>query len=68
MEQRTTKIDEKLSELISCTQELKIKLDVSPRSVRQWQKEIKLSYAPLVIEKEKITKALPEEQQEIRQE
>ena len=68
VEQRTTKINEKLSELISRTQELKIELDVSSRSVRQWRKEIKLSYAPLVEEKEKITKALQEEQQKIRHE
>ena len=68
VEQRTTNINEKLSELISHTQELKIELDVSLRSVRQWRKEIKLSYAPLVEEKEKITKALQEEQQKIRHE
>ena len=68
VEQRTTKINEKLSELISRTQELKIELDVSSRSVRQWRKEVKLSYAPLVEEKGKITKALQEEQQKIRHE
>ena len=45
VEQKTTKINEKLSELISRTQELKIELDVFSRSVRQWRKEIKLSYA-----------------------
>ena len=68
VEQRTTKINEKLSELISRMQELKIELDVSSRSVRQWRKEVKLSYAPLVEEKGKITKALQEEQQKIRHE
>ena len=68
VEQRTTNINEKLSELISHTQELKIELDVSLRSVRQWRKEIKLSYAPLVEEKGKITKALQEEQEKIRHE
>ena len=68
VEQRTTKINEKLSELISRMQELKIELDVSSRSVRQWRKEVKLSYAPLVEEKGKITKALQEEQEKIRHE
>ena len=65
---RTTKISERLSELIARAQELKIEQQESSRNVRQWKKDIKLSYAPLMEQKTAITKALQGNQQQIKRE
>lgn len=66
VEKRTAKICDTLSELISNTVEMKIELDMTPRSVRQWRNEIKSSYAYLLQEKSKITEALSVRQKEIK--
>ena len=42
---RAEKIADRLSDLISHTEELKIDSGVSPRAVRQWKKDVKASYA-----------------------
>ena len=68
VEKRVAKIDENLRELISQMEELKIEQGKTPRTVRQWKKEIKTSYAPLIEEKEKIANILRDKQREIKEE
>ena len=62
---RAGKIIDKISELISQTEELKIDNGKTPRSVRQWRKDTKSKYSPLIAEKEKIAQQLKKKQQEI---
>ncbi|CAB4010682.1 Hypothetical predicted protein [Paramuricea clavata] len=50
---QTSKITSKLSELISQLEEFKIDSGISPRTVRQWEKDIKAKYAELLLDKEK---------------
>ena len=51
---QTFKITSKLSELISQLEEFKIDSGISPRTVRQWKKDIKAKYAELLLDKEKL--------------
>ena len=50
---RAVKIITKLSDLISQTEELKIERGLSPRTVRQWKKDIKSKYAASVSKNER---------------
>ena len=54
-----------LSDLVSQTEELKIERGLSPRSVRQWKKDIKSKYAALVNENERLRKCLGDREEEI---
>lgn len=65
---RTEKIVNKLTDLISHTEELKIHRGASSRSVRQWKKEIKSSHATLIADKERLSKTLKNRQEEINEE
>ena len=56
-----------LSDLVSQTEELKIERGLSPRSVRQWKKDIKAKYAALVNDNEKLRKCLSDREEEITQ-
>jgi len=56
-----------LSDLVSQTEELKIERGLSPRSVRQWKKDIKAKYAALVNDNEKLRKCLSVREEEITQ-
>ena len=47
-----------LLDLVSQTEELKIEWGLSPRSVRQWKKDIKSKYAALVNDNERLRKCL----------
>ena len=55
---RADKIVDTLSDLISHAEELKIDSGASSRSVRQWKKDIKSSYAALIADKERLSKTL----------
>ena len=67
---RAEKIADRLSDLISHTEELKIDSGVSPRSraVRQWKKDVKASYAAFITDKERLSKTLKNRQEEIKEE
>ena len=62
---RAVKIITKLSDLISQTEELKIERGLSPRTVRQWRKDIKSKYAASVSENERLRKCLDDREEEI---
>ena len=64
---RAEKIVDRLSDLISHAEELKIDSGVSPRSVRQWKKEVKASYTALIADKERLSKTLKNRQEEIKE-
>lgn len=65
---RAEKIVNKLSDLISHTEELKIDGGASSRSVRQWKKDVKSRYATLIADKERLSKTLKNRQEEINEE
>ena len=65
---REEKIVGKLSDLISQAEELKIDHGVSPRSVRQWKKDLKARYSTFLVDKEKLAKFLNNRQEEIDEE
>ena len=62
---RAVKIIAKLLYLISQTEELKIERGLSPRTVRQWRKDIKSKYAASVSENERLKKCLDDREEEI---
>ena len=62
---RAVKIITKLSDLISQTEELKIERGLSPRTVRQWRKDIKSKYVASVSENERLKKCLDDREEEI---
>ena len=62
---RAEKIAGKLSHLISQAEELKIDHGVSPRSVRQWKKDVKARYSTFLVDKEKLAKFLNNRQEEM---
>ncbi|XP_074635835.1 uncharacterized protein LOC141894168 [Acropora palmata] len=65
---RADKIVDRLSDLISHAEELKIDSGASSRSVRQWKKDIKSSYATLIADKERLSKTLKNRQEQIKEE
>lgn len=65
---RTEKIVDKLSDLISQAEELKIDSGAYSRSVRQWKKGVKLRYSVLMADKEKLSKTLKNRREEINEE
>ena len=65
---RADKIVDRLSDLISHAEELKIESGASSRSVRQWKKDIKSSYATLIADKERLSKTLKNRQEEMKEE
>ena len=65
---RADKIADRLSDLISHAEELKVGSGASSRSVRQWKKDIKSSYAALIADKERLSKTLKNQQEEIKEE
>ena len=58
----------KLSNFISQVEGLKIDHGVSPRSVRQWKKDMKARYSTFLVDKEKLAKFLNNRQEEIDEE
>ena len=62
---RAVTIIAKLSDLISQTEELKIERGLSPRTVRQWKKDIKSKYAASVSENERLRKCSDDREEEI---
>ena len=62
---RAEKIVGNLSDLISQAEELKIDHGVSPRSVRQWKKDVKARYSTFLVDREKLAKFLNNRQEEI---
>ena len=61
----TTKIGDKITDLISQLEEIKIDQEISPRAVRQWKKETKTRYSSWIEEKDKLSRALKARQKEI---
>ena len=57
---RTDEILDRLNELVLKTQELKLEKEHTQRSVRQWRKDIKSQYAPLVKKRGKLVKVIEE--------
>ena len=65
---RGTAIVEKINTLVVNCQELKIEHGETARNVRQWRKEIKEKYMPLVEGLRKFSEAYDEKQQQINDE
>ena len=65
---RAEEIVDKLSDLISYTEEFKIDGSASSQSVRQWKKDVKSRYATLIAHKERLSKTLKNRQEEIDEE
>ena len=63
-EKQANKVIDKLTDLISKLDELKIDQGISSRAVRKWKKETKASYANLILEKEKLTRFLEEKERQ----
>ena len=61
---RTDEILDRLNELVLKTQELKLEKEHTQRSVRQWRKDIKSRYAPLVKKREKLVKVIEESEKQ----
>ena len=60
---RTDEIRDELNVLISRMQEVKLDLGITTqRAIRQWKKDVKASYAPLLEIKENISRTLDEEE------
>ena len=53
---------------ISQAEELKIDHGVSPRSMRQWKKDVKARHSTFLVDKEKLAKFLNNRQEEIDEE
>ena len=64
---RAEKIVEKITDLISHTEELKIDGGASSRTVRQWKKDVKSNYAALIADKEKLSGFLKNRRDEMEQ-
>ena len=65
---RAEKIVERLSDLISQAEEMKIDQGMSARSVRQWKKDVKSRYSAFTADKERLAKFLNNRQEEIDEE
>ena len=64
---RTDEIQDRLNDLVSTLQELKIDRGISTqRDVRQWKKDLKATYAPLLEMKTKLSKVLEEKKEKKR--
>ena len=61
---RTDEILDRLNELVLKTQELKVEKEHTQRSVRQWRKDIKSRYAPLVKKREKLVKVIEDSEKQ----
>ena len=62
---RADRIIDKLADLISQAEELKIDNGASSRSVRQWKKDVKSRYATLMADKERLSKILKNRKDEM---
>ena len=67
-ERKAEKSVGKLSNFSSQVEGLKIDHGVSPRSVRQWKKDLKARYSTFLVDKEKLAKFLNNRQEEIDEE
>ena len=67
-ERKAEKSVGKLSNFSSQVEGLKIDHGVSPRSVRQWKKDVKARYSTFLVDKEKLAKFLNNRQEEIDEE
>ena len=62
---RTDEILDRLNDLVSQMQELKLERDVyTPRDVRQWKKDTKAKYSPFVDKRESLLKLLEKREKE----
>ena len=62
---RTDEILDRLNDLVSQMQELKLERDVyTPREVRQWKKNTKAKYSPFVDKRESLLKMLGKREKE----
>ena len=62
---RAVKIISKLSGLFSPAEDLKIERELTPRTVRQWRKDIKSTYEASVSDNERLRKCLDDREEEI---
>ena len=62
---RADRIIDKLADLISQAEELKIDNGASSRSVRQWKKDVNSRYATLMADKERLSKILKNRKDEM---
>ena len=58
LEKRAGKIINKLTDKIAQTEEMKLDHGTTPRTVRQWKKDVRSSYLSLVQEKEKLSREI----------
>ena len=66
---RTEEIQDRLNDFVSNLQELKIEQgNITQRAVRQWKKDLKSTYAPLLDKRTKLCKAIEDRERKVRQE
>ena len=66
---RTEEIQDRLNDFVSNPQELKIERgNITQRAVRQWKKDLKSTYAPLLDKRTKLCKAIEDRERKVRQE
>ena len=65
---QATKVTNKLSDLVSKLEEIKIDHGVSAREVRQWKKDIKSKYSKWLEEKGRLSKVLNAKEQQMQAE
>ena len=58
LNKRAEKIINKLTDIIAQTEELKLDNGVTARAVRQWKKEVRSKYLSLVQDKEKLSREI----------
>lgn len=68
LRKRADKIINKLSDIIAQTEELKLDHGITPRTVRQWKKDVRSKYLSLIKENERLTRALKGEQEQLERE
>ncbi len=68
LDKRAGKIITKLTDTIAQVEELKLDHGSTPRTVRQWKKEVKSKYLSLIQEKEKLSREIKGRQEDLERE
>jgi hypothetical protein len=68
LEKRAEKIINKLTDIIAQTEEMKLDNGTTPRTVRQWKKDVRSSYLSLVQEKDNLSREIKAKHDELERE
>ena len=64
---KANEIQNRINDIVSNMQELKLEREVSPRTIRQWRKDLKTTYAPLYVKKSNLITEVELKQREARE-